>query len=144
MYRVVLDTNILVSALRSREGASFRLFAQLGSGRFQHVYSNPLIHEYEDVLLRPEMLPHLSPAVLNEILDFVCQTGEFRPIYFLVRPHLPDPKDEHLLELAVNAQCSHIVTYNLRDFRGSDQYGVEAIKPQSFLDLLDRNSLERS
>lgn len=139
VYRVVLDTNILVSALRSREGASNRLFAQLGSGRFQHVYSNPLIHEYEDVLLRPEMLPHLSSAALNEILDFVCQTGEFRPIYFLVRPFLKDPKDEHLLELAVNGQCSHIVTYNLRDFRGSDQYGVEVIKPHSFLDLLNQS-----
>jgi len=135
---VVLDTNILVSALRSRAGASYRLFAQLGSGRFQHVYSNPLVHEYEDVLLRPGMLSHLNAALVGEILDFVCQTGEFRPLYFLVRPFLSDPKDEHLLELAVNAQCSFIVTYNLRDFRGSDQYGVEAIKPQNFLDLLEQ------
>ena len=136
---MVLDTNIIVSALRSRAGASHRLFAQLGQGRFQHVYSNPLVHEYEDVLLRPELLPSLSTEALNEILDFVCQTGEFRPIYFLVRPHLPDPRDEHLLELAINAQCSHIVTYNLRDFRGSEQYGVSAIKPQDFLDLLERS-----
>ena len=85
------------------------------------------------------MLPSLSTAALNEILDFVCQTGEFRPIYFLVRPHLPDPRNEHPLELAVNAQCSHIVTPNLRDFRGSEQYGVRAIKPQDFLDLLERS-----
>ncbi len=139
VIRVVLDTNVLVSALRSSKGASFQLFSQLGSDRFQHVYSNPLVHEYEDVLLRPQMVPHLEPEKLQEILDFVCQTGEFRPIYFLVRPHLPDPKDEHLLELATNAQCSHIVTYNLKDFRGAEQYGIEAIQPQSFLDLLERS-----
>ena len=135
----MLDTNILVSALRSSSGASFRLFAQLGSGRFQHVYSNPLVHQYEDVLLRPQMLPHLSADELGEILDFVCQTGEFRPIYFLVRPFLSNPKDEHMLELAVNAQCSYIVTYNLRDFHGAEQYGVQVVKPQTFLDLLERS-----
>jgi predicted nucleic acid-binding protein len=46
MYRVVLDTNVLVSALRSRSGASFRLISMLGDPRWQSVVSVALILEY--------------------------------------------------------------------------------------------------
>lgn len=52
IHQIVLDTNVIYSALRSRRGASFRLLSLLDSARFEINLSVPLVIEYEDVLLR--------------------------------------------------------------------------------------------
>ena len=99
--RLVIGTNVLVSALRSRRGASYRLIHKLGSAQFQPVISLPLCLEYEDVCLRPGLLPEYSPEDIGDFLDyFVSECVECR-IHFLWRPHLPDPKDDLILELAL-------------------------------------------
>ncbi|MCA9972240.1 MAG: hypothetical protein KC425_18585 [Anaerolineales bacterium] len=46
---------------------------------------------------------------------------------------MPDSKDDMLLELAVAARATWIITFNLRHFRGIDQFGVQTIKPRDFL-----------
>lgn len=132
--RVVLDTNVLYSALRSRQGASFALLSQLGTGAFQPVVSVALCLEYEDVLLREPTL--LSPAAIGDILDYLVSVSLHQRIHFLWRPILRDPKDDLVLELAANAGCPYIVTFNVRDFRGSERFGVTAITPPDFLALL--------
>jgi len=38
-----------------------------------------------------------------------------------------------VLELAVAAKADYIVTHNLRDFAGTEQFGIEAISPRDFL-----------
>jgi len=50
--RVVLDTNILVAALRSRRGASFQAVSEVGRDRFELVVSVPLVVEYEEALTK--------------------------------------------------------------------------------------------
>ena len=67
--RVVIDTNVLVSALRSRRGASFRLVQKLGSPQFQPIISPPLCLEYEDVFRRPGMLPDYTSEDISDFLD---------------------------------------------------------------------------
>ena len=94
--KIVIDTNVLVSALRSRLGWSFALLSQLGQGRCQPVVTVPLVMEYEDVLLRPAMVP-LAPAAVHDILDFFCATAVRQPVHFLWRPQLTDVKDDILL-----------------------------------------------
>ncbi len=49
------------------------------------------------------------------------------------KPFLRDPKDELLLELAIKAQCDHIVTYNQRDFEGSTKLGIAVVTPKQLL-----------
>ena len=57
-------------------------------------------------------------------------------IYFLWRPYLPDPQDDMVLELAVNAGCKYIVTYNKRDFRGAETFGIEVVTAKEFLEKI--------
>jgi len=93
--------------------------------------------EYEDVLSRPESGISLSGQEIDAILDFICAEANLREIFYLWRPVLPDPKDDFILELAVEAQCDYIVTFNLRDFVGAEAFGVSVITPQQFLRKLE-------
>lgn len=138
LVKVVLDTNVLYSAVRSRRGASFALLQQVGTGAFQPVVSVALCLEYEDVLLRePTALP---AAALQDLLDYLVSVSLHQRIHFLWRPALRDPKNDLVLELAANAGCAYIVTFNLRDFRGCERFGVTAITPPDFLALLGGTS----
>ena len=139
IQKIVLDTNVLVSALRSRRGQSFALLSLVGSGAFQHVVSVPLVMEYEAVLLREGMVP-LPAAVVSDVIDFLCASGIQQSIHFLWRPKLPDLKDDMVLEAAVNGGCDAIVTHNVRDFIGSQALGVSIITPVQFLTSLTENS----
>lgn len=133
MYQVVIDTNVLVAALRSRRGASFLLLSLLGDRRWQMNLSVPLFLEYEDVTKRPNSGLTLSTERIDDILDFICAEASLREIFYLWRPILPDPGDDFILELAVESQCDFIVTFNLKDFAGAEKFGVEVVTPQQFL-----------
>jgi putative PIN family toxin of toxin-antitoxin system len=132
-FKIVIDTNVLVAALRSRTGWSFDLLARIGQGQFQHVVTVPLVMEYEDVLLRPGLV-RVPAAAVSEILDYVCATAIRQSVHFLWRPRLPDVKDDMVLEAAVNGQCDAIVTWNVRDFSAASEFGVAVLNPATFLD----------
>ena len=131
--RVVLDTNVVVAGLRSRQGAAFRILSEIGRGRFAIALSVPLVLEYEDALLRHTAVAGLSRKDVEAVLDYCCSVGHLQNIFFLWRPLLPDPKDDLVLELAVAASCRTVVTYNVRDFRGSEGLGVSVQRPVDFL-----------
>lgn len=127
--RIVLDTNVVVAGFRSRRGASFRLLSEVGRGKFDIALSVPLVFEYEDALLRHASATGLSRKDVDAVLDYFCSVAHLQTIFFLWRPLLPDPKDDLVLELAVAAACRTVVTYNIRDFRGSESLGVAAQPP---------------
>lgn len=130
----MIDTNVFLSALRSDKGASFLLLMLVGqSSLFDFNLSVPLALEYEDVAKRPGLVPSLSMQAIDDILDYLCSVAPRRTIFFLWRPLLKDPKDDMVLELTVEAQCDYIVTFNRKDFVGSDRFGVTVVTPQEFL-----------
>jgi putative PIN family toxin of toxin-antitoxin system len=139
IQKIVIDTNVLVSALRSRRGQSFALLSLVGGEAFQHVVTVPLVMEYEAVLLRDGMV-RLPAAAVGDVIDFLCATGVQQSIHFLWRPKLPDLKDDMVLEAAVNGGCDAIVTHNVRDFVGSQALGVFIMTPLQFLTSLKDNS----
>lgn len=132
----ILDTSVLYAGLRSRRGASFRLLRAIARGVVQPVLSVPLVLEYEHVASRLVEETTLTTRDVESAIDFLCSAGHLQEIYYGWRPTLPDPDDDFLLELAVAAGCRHIVTFNLRDFRGVEPFGVEALTPAAFLALL--------
>jgi putative PIN family toxin of toxin-antitoxin system len=134
--KVVFDTSVLVAAARSKNGASHVLLSWLPDVRFQPVVSVPLFIEYRAVLLRPENLLQRAPAQAESFLDFLLSASHFQEVFFLWRPALPDPDDDMILELAVAAGCRYIVTHNLRDFRGTEKWGIAAVTPDDFLKLI--------
>jgi putative PIN family toxin of toxin-antitoxin system len=131
--RVVLDTNVLVAALRSRNGASFRVLSLIDSGKFTFVLSVPLVVEYEAAAKRLVGHGGLSSTEIDEVVDYLCAVGEHHKIHFLWRPILRDPKDDMVLELAVASNARAIVTFNAADFRGAEGFGIRIIGPQELL-----------
>lgn len=136
MVKLVIDTNVVVAALRSRRGASFQLLSLLGRGYYELYLSVPLALEYQEILLR--LLPDLGQT-RNEVDDFLrilFAAAHKQDIHFLTRPTLPDPKDEKVLEVAANAGCEYIVTYNKRDFVGAETYGVQVVDAKTLLEII--------
>jgi predicted nucleic acid-binding protein len=132
MTLAVLDTNVVVSAMRPRAVASFRILRELaGKAQFQIAISVPLVMEYEMALKR---LAGLEDSDAEALVDYLCEVGEKREIHFLWRPFLGDPKDEIVLEVAVEAGVASIVTHNVRGFQGvEERFGIRIIWPGAFL-----------
>ncbi len=134
--KLVMDTNILVAGLRSRNGASNALLLAGFRKRFYWCCSVPLFYEYEDVLNRAEFL--LATGMAHEdATKFLMATSRIiMPIElnFRWRPQLTDPADEMVLEAAINARALAIVTHNLRDFGAIPQrFGIEVLTPAEAL-----------
>jgi putative PIN family toxin of toxin-antitoxin system len=136
MLNVVLDTNILVAALKSRAGASNKVVAGVEAGVFRLHLSVPLVMEYEDVLKRPEHRGAFTMADIDKLIDAMCSYGVHHSIWYLWRLLLPDPKDEFVAELAVAARADYIVSFNQKDFRGMERFGIDIIRPGKFLHIL--------
>ncbi len=132
----VLDTSVLVAGLRSRNGASFQILRAIRQGDIQIAVSVALVLEYEAVALRPGMLPAFRPEEIGEIINGLCRLADHQQVFFAWRPFLSDPDDDLILELAVAASASFVITHNTADFHGSESMGVRAITPATALNLI--------
>lgn len=129
---LVLDTDVLVAALRSNQGASRQLLLAALDRRFAMLVSVPLMLEYEAVLTRQE---HLAAAGIitddvNTVLDAMAAVIEPVRLSFLWRPRLKDAADETVLETAVNGTADRLVTFNLKHLgEAALEFGIQALKP---------------
>lgn len=137
---LILDTNVLIAGLRSRRGASFALLELRAKGAFEISISVPLALEYETVARRHARELGLTYNDVDVVVDFVCRQAHHRTIFYLWRPFLRDPSDDMVLEVAVEAQCECIVTFNTRDFTGVEQFGLQTLTPSAFLALLQEDA----
>lgn len=135
--KVVLDTSVLVSAARSRRGASFAIVSSIPNPAFQPCLSVALYMEWQAVLSRQEHLPPgMTPDDVRGFLRYLAAQAHLQDVHYLWRPFLNDPDDDMVLELAVAAGCPYIVTHNTADFRRAGELGVIAMRPREFLDLI--------
>jgi putative PIN family toxin of toxin-antitoxin system len=131
--RLVLDTDVLVAALRSDRGASRQLLLAALNRRIVKLVSVPLMLEYEAVLTRQE---HCAAAGItandvNAVLDALAGVVEPVRLAFLWRPRLRDAADEMVLETAVNGAADWLVTFNLRHLgKAAGEFGVRAMRPR--------------
>lgn len=116
--RLVLDTNVLVTALCNQDGASHLLIRWVLADKIILSASPTLWLEYEAVIKRPEI--RLRHGIALENLDIVLDTlaAHVEPVHlnYLWRPQLRDPNDEMVLETALNAGADALVTFNTKDF----------------------------
>jgi putative PIN family toxin of toxin-antitoxin system len=127
-YQLIIDTNVLVSGLRSPRGASYQMLTRLKDDRWQINLSVPLILEYETNLDRP---------TIDRILNNICAISNHHKIFYLWRPTAKDPNDDFLIDLALKAQADYIITYNQKDLIPSTQrFGLQIVTPKEFLQLV--------
>ena len=131
--KIVLDTNVLFAALKSRRGASYKLISLLPNRRFSIAISVPLVIEYEDVLRRGRLSDSITEKDISDFIDFFCYIGDQQEIFFLWRPFLTDPSDDLVLEVAVAGGCDAIITYNKRHFKNVEKFGLRILDPKEFL-----------
>jgi putative PIN family toxin of toxin-antitoxin system len=130
--RLVLDTSVIVSAFRSKHGASRKLMEAFDANMFVMLLSIPLFLEYEDVLTRPEqMAVHgVALADISDFLNTLAARALEVTFHYRIRPQLPDPNDEMVLETAVNGVADAIVTHNTSDFlAGAARFGKQVLTP---------------
>jgi putative PIN family toxin of toxin-antitoxin system len=131
--RIVLDTNVLVSALLSPHRPPGQVLQMLLAGRIGLCYDARILDEYHKVVARPKF--PFSRDQVSVVLESLESAGE------LVAPaplnlKLPDPDDAVFLEVAVAASADHLVTGNLKHFPSKQRHGVSVIAPAVFVRLL--------
>lgn len=131
--KIVIDTNVIVSALKSRNGFSFKLLSIIDDSHFSVFISVPLILEYEDVIKRSKSQIKLNFTEISNILDYICLIGKKIKIFYLWVPFLKDPKDDMILELAVESECDYIITFNQKDFKNIEKFNLKVLTPKEFL-----------
>jgi len=137
---VVLDTSVLIAAVRSSQGASFRLLQLIGDARWQINLSPALLFEYEEAGRPHAAALWAMPERFDDLLDFFVRSARRPRISYSWRPQLADADDDMILELAIAAQARFIVTHNIRDFAGAERFGVRIVKPSEFLRELEKTT----
>ena len=136
MINIVIDTNVFINSLKSKNGASYKLLYEVLRNKFQQNISSTLIFEYESVAKRSEMNIKLTHNQIDSIIDMLCNWSNYCQVYFLWRPFLKDAKDDFVLELAIESNSKYIITYNVKDFRGIEKFNIKAITPKEFLIMI--------
>ena len=131
-----MDTNVILSALKSNKGASYSLLEKLTDEKFEIAISVPLILEYELVLKRHSDRILFTDQDIIDFINYICKIGIGTHIYYLWRPILSDAYDDHILEVAVASESNNIITFNVKDFSEAKKFGIEAITPGNFLKII--------
>ncbi len=135
--RIVLDTNVLVSALLNPYGTCGRILGLVLAGRVGLCADARILVEYEDVLRRPEL--SIDPARAGQVLDYIAGVAEMHAGAALP-VSLPDPDVGAFLEVALASGADGLVTGNLRHFPARSRAGVRVLAPAEFLDLMTRRT----
>ena len=141
MQRVVLDTCVIVLALRSAAGASNVLLKCVADLQIVPLVTPALFLEYEDVLKRPDqMQAHgLRWNEIDKFLSALASAAESASIRFQWRPQLKDAGDEMVLEAAVNGRAKALITHNVKDFAiPALKFGLRVLRPGAFFEEMKK------
>jgi putative PIN family toxin of toxin-antitoxin system len=134
--KLVLDTSVLVAALRSHSGASNLLLRMALHQRFELLLSVPLFLEYEAVITRPEHLfvAGLTATEALRLLNTVLDVATPVHLGFFWPESARDPNDAHVLTLAKVGRADALVTHNVKDFTPSAaDLGINLYTPERAL-----------
>lgn len=133
--RVVLDTSVIIAALRSATGAANAVLRLVAAEELVPLVTTALFLEYEEVLKRPDQrLAHgLDMDQIDRFMAALASASEPVDLRFQWRPQLQDPGDEMVLEAAVNGRAKALVTHNPRDFGAAARFGLRVLLPRDLL-----------
>ena len=130
MLRVVVDTSVLISAIRSGNGAAAELIRLAVLRRFVLLMDYKLACEYREIALRPSHL-HASGKTAEEaeaIVDALEAVAEPVLVEMRYRPLSRDMDDDMVLDVAINGSADLVVTNNVKDFaQAARSFGVRVL-----------------
>ena len=130
---IVLDTNVLVSAILSPHGSPAAVLRTLLTERVRLCFDERILSEYRTVLSRDKFA--FDRTLVEELLGFLEGAGIPIPTEPLDLS-LPDPKDQMFIEVAVFGKAEFLVTGNLRHFPKSMLERIAIVSPREFLDAV--------
>jgi putative PIN family toxin of toxin-antitoxin system len=130
---VIIDTNVLLSGLQSNQGQSFKILEEFLEDEISIAISVPLVLEYEKILKMYLDRTIFSEEDINQVINYICNKATPVKVFYLWRPYLKDPYDDHILEVAIAGKCKYIITYNKKDFKGIEEFGIKAVTPYEYL-----------
>src|SRR4051812_40001526 len=136
MRRAILDTNVVLSGLRSRHGSSFELLRRLRAGHWRLVLSNTVLTEYEEGLKREAAALQMTLAEIDVFLDAISALAEPWTVTDDCPPSLADPDDESFVQLAAEARVDALAPFNVRHFAPARSHGIPVMTPAAFLAML--------
>jgi putative PIN family toxin of toxin-antitoxin system len=144
---IVLDTAVLVSAIRSSAGASAEVVRLAALGKVGLLLDFKLVSEYRDVALRREHV-HASAKTAEEIEAIIAELESLATPVLVVHKHRPlstDANDDMVLDIAINGHADAIVTSNLRDFViPATRFGIPVLTPAEFLTALRKGHYDHA
>jgi putative PIN family toxin of toxin-antitoxin system len=135
-YQIVIDTNVLLTGLKSKKGASYLLLTLLNSNFFELNISTTLIFEYEYVLKRESQNLGLTSEDIDNIINGICHLANHQKVYYLWRPLSKDPNDDFIIDLAIKSQADFIISYNQKDLKTLIKFNISILNPKQFLQIL--------
>ena len=132
-YQIVIDTNVILAGLRSNKGASYQLLTILNDRRFQINVSANLVFEYEEILKREQQQNNED---IDNIINGICHLANHHEIFYIWQPLAKDKNDDFLIDLAFKCQANFIISYNQRDLKPIEKFGIFILTPKQFLRLL--------
>lgn len=134
--RLLIDTDVIVAAVRSPGGASAALLLQLLKRQATMLLSVALTFECEMTCTRAEHLlaAQASEADVRGLIDAIIDVIEPVEVHYQWRPQLSEAGDEMVLEAAVNGRADAIMTFNRTDYgTAPGRFGIEVLSPAEAL-----------
>lgn len=136
-HRIVMDTNVLYAALRSRDGASFKILESIWNNQTTLVLGHTVLTEYEEILKREVSSIRLRFEEIDPFLDALSADAEL----FLINDFFPlrsdDPDDEAFIRLSLASNADFLVTHNIRHFSAlAAAHGIKLLAPKDFLAII--------
>ena len=127
--RVVLDTNILVSALLKHQSIPGQILNNLLLGEFTLLVDHRILEEYREVLRRPKL--KIDEVLVDEVMAYIDRFGEFivaAPLSLKVK----DRDDLPFMEVALSGKADVLVTGNIKDYAKVPD-DLKVVTPNQFL-----------
>ena len=133
---ITIDTNVIFAGLYSKTGASHFIMKLVLDEKVKLAISTQTYFEYYDVLAREENRKKLNLSIkdVEDLLDLLALLSQKHSIYYLLRPNLPDEKDNIFVECAFASNSQYLITSNIRDFKNSElkKLGYKVVTPGQF------------
>jgi putative PIN family toxin of toxin-antitoxin system len=129
--RVVVDTNVIVSALININGTPAKILSSILSGDVKILYDNRIIFEYADVLSRNDF--GFPKEIINDLLNYFKHEGEFINSEY-IKTKFSDETDKKFYEVYKSGEAKYLITGNKKHFSKED--GI--IMPKDFMQVYER------